>query len=712
MQNIFVEFLPPWVETGLQPAFYDKESGTVLQQVARMYAKVNWLIRMFNKFSKDTTDYVNEFAKTTTETVNDYIAKFVALKDFVDDYFENLDVQEEINNKLDDMLDAGTLQEIIYQFLQSNAPWTYETVNDMKSATNLINGSFAQTVGYYSPNDGGGSLYYITDTEPDNEYYETLGDLYAVLVIEPVMNVHQFGAKGDGITDDADALIACFTHSNNVVFGEGETYRSSKNIVIGNSGTIDLNGSKIEMYNRLSETEGLIVIFRINSDFVEIKNGELKGDIDDRETHSQRIYGISVNGNHIAIHNMKIHKFDADGVTGAGNNISLYDSEISHCGRNNISFLYGNDIIIHDVYTHDCVGVTNPGHGIDIEPYDDNQDVTGLVIYNVHTKSNYGSGINLSFYNTVAVSANVHDNFVEDIFSIKTNHNPSGIINVTNLTNTRDLVIQDPVSSDLYINISDVLIKGYIPVVSTSFYGSAVKTRSGVVDNTNTSIYNVNIKNITIEGGEPTRGFYVDDAGGAGENNSIINYTCKLSTISPLTGSNYGCKKWYIENLKSDYIPTVTNTIAIQHISNTINLTGTATINQNVPYGARIKLINNTSSPKQVTGQGNNQFGITFFCVPSLTECYITVNADGTYFIEADQIRLDLTPGNAYSINLKDTNFIKAIRSSHYEVYSVDYNHMIELAKDSAGTGETLSVSNGVLNVSTLTNAIIVYLIS
>ena len=59
MENIFVEFLPPWVETGIQPAFYDKESGTVLQQTARMYARVNMLIRMFNKLSKETKETVN-----------------------------------------------------------------------------------------------------------------------------------------------------------------------------------------------------------------------------------------------------------------------------------------------------------------------------------------------------------------------------------------------------------------------------------------------------------------------------------------------------------------------------------------------------------------------------------------------------------------------------------------------------------------------------
>ena len=63
MENIFVEFLPPWVETGLQPAFYDKESGTVLQQTARMYARVNMLIRMFNKLSKQTKEEIEEFEK-------------------------------------------------------------------------------------------------------------------------------------------------------------------------------------------------------------------------------------------------------------------------------------------------------------------------------------------------------------------------------------------------------------------------------------------------------------------------------------------------------------------------------------------------------------------------------------------------------------------------------------------------------------------------
>lgn len=106
MNKLFVPFLPPWVETGLQPAFYDKESGTVLQQTARMYDKVNQLIRNFNELSEET--------KTTVE---EYILQFNDLKDFVDDYFDNLDVQEEINNKLDAMVEDGTLSSIIGAYI-------------------------------------------------------------------------------------------------------------------------------------------------------------------------------------------------------------------------------------------------------------------------------------------------------------------------------------------------------------------------------------------------------------------------------------------------------------------------------------------------------------------------------------------------------------------------------------------------------------------
>lgn len=124
--NLFIDFLPPWVETGIQPAFYDKESGTVLQQTARMYAKVNEVVQSVNN---------------QNETIADYIEQFNELHQYVDDYFDNLDVQQEINNKLDTMTADGTLDEILGRVLVPYETALNERVDaiDAKANTNAEN---------------------------------------------------------------------------------------------------------------------------------------------------------------------------------------------------------------------------------------------------------------------------------------------------------------------------------------------------------------------------------------------------------------------------------------------------------------------------------------------------------------------------------------------------------------------------------------------
>lgn len=115
------------------------------------------------------------------EAVEELQEKYIELKTFVDTYFDNLDVQEEINNKLDEMAEDGTLQEIITTYIQSNVAWTFDNVEEMQEATNLVNGSYAQTLGRSSVGDGGGAMYKILDTgTPDNLNVFAIGDnLYA-----------------------------------------------------------------------------------------------------------------------------------------------------------------------------------------------------------------------------------------------------------------------------------------------------------------------------------------------------------------------------------------------------------------------------------------------------------------------------------------------------------------------------------------------------
>lgn len=165
------------------------------------------------KYVQSMTDVINNNATLEEE----YIIKFDELKEFVDNYFDNLDVQEEINNKLDAMVEDGTLQELINNYLQPNVTWTFDTVADMQNSENLVAGGYAKTLGYYALNDGGGALYYITDSEPST-YYETVGDLYAQLVVEGNrINAASYGIKGDGTFDDASAIQAAIDDACNYI---------------------------------------------------------------------------------------------------------------------------------------------------------------------------------------------------------------------------------------------------------------------------------------------------------------------------------------------------------------------------------------------------------------------------------------------------------------------------------------------------------------
>ena len=155
--------------------------------------------------------YINNYKETIDSEMDNFqeaVNKDIQeLEDYMNDYFNNLDVQEEINNKLNQMLEDGVLTEIIQQFLQSTAIWCFDNVESMKQATNLINGSYARTLGYYSINDGGGSLYHITNTINSNNHQEILNNgLYANLIIDKNTSVNSFGAYGDDTHDDIQAF--------------------------------------------------------------------------------------------------------------------------------------------------------------------------------------------------------------------------------------------------------------------------------------------------------------------------------------------------------------------------------------------------------------------------------------------------------------------------------------------------------------------------
>ena len=78
-------------------------------------------------------------------------------------WFDNLDVQEEIDNKLDEMAESGELADIIAQYLQLAGVLAYDTLDDLVNAENIVSGSICRTLGTESLNDGYGNFYKIRE---------------------------------------------------------------------------------------------------------------------------------------------------------------------------------------------------------------------------------------------------------------------------------------------------------------------------------------------------------------------------------------------------------------------------------------------------------------------------------------------------------------------------------------------------------------------
>ena len=195
---------------------------------------------------------LNEIIKIT----NDTTVIVTELKNFVNNYFNNLDVQEEINNKLDKMAQDGTLQEIISQFINLNALWCFNSLNDMKQATNLIKGSFAKTLGYYEANDGGENIYKIIENSneiviDDATYILLENGFVAELQYNNIIKTKTFGTKNNGTDDDSIYLKKCheFANEHNLtVLYNSEEYHIKKFYNIQVTTNVDFGDATIYLY--------------------------------------------------------------------------------------------------------------------------------------------------------------------------------------------------------------------------------------------------------------------------------------------------------------------------------------------------------------------------------------------------------------------------------------------------------------------------------
>lgn len=141
------------------------------------------------------------------EAVAELQELYIQLNDYVTNYFDNLDVQEEINNKLDQMVEDGTLENILLNYTQITK--VFDTYSDMMLDTSsFVNGMKLKTLGYHFINDGGGAEYIVTNVQNNNKYQISIGtNLWVELIInDNTLHIKQLGAYGDDVNDDTQVF--------------------------------------------------------------------------------------------------------------------------------------------------------------------------------------------------------------------------------------------------------------------------------------------------------------------------------------------------------------------------------------------------------------------------------------------------------------------------------------------------------------------------
>ena len=95
MLKYHIRPLPYWVLTDLQPAFYDSESGTILQQTSRVYAKLQEVLKYYNDFTREVNRYIEEFE---TGIIKDFECFKNCITKTMTDYIESIDMKVNIQD--------------------------------------------------------------------------------------------------------------------------------------------------------------------------------------------------------------------------------------------------------------------------------------------------------------------------------------------------------------------------------------------------------------------------------------------------------------------------------------------------------------------------------------------------------------------------------------------------------------------------------------
>lgn len=205
------------------------------------------------------------------DTINELI-------EYVNHYFDSLDIQTMIDKKLDEMAQDGTLANLINNVIFSSLNNSVNkraikhlTVLEMINDTHIGLNDVVITCGYYKVNDNGNAMYYVLDV--NSGYNIPLSNGLFAYFVGDSGRPEQFGCKGDD-SDDITGLKNLFNTCKCVSFTPNKKYGFSSPLTIKGDTTINGNFSClhsliIDVSNDIND--GLVKISGDNCVFTNIK---------------------------------------------------------------------------------------------------------------------------------------------------------------------------------------------------------------------------------------------------------------------------------------------------------------------------------------------------------------------------------------------------------------------------------------------------------
>lgn len=360
-----------------------------------------------------------------------------------------------------------------------------------------------------------------TTTVQDGSLTEAkLSQALKLKTIKDYVTPEMFGAKGDGITNDYNAIVSAIETGKNVLFSNGATYSvtitgsedsyNPSGILIQDNQIIDLNGATIQEVSSGGSNGKLFLLENIEN--AVIKNGTLIGDMDTPTTEYWA--GINVlSSNNIVLENLIIKDFHGDGITLSEYSTSEIPTEnvvIRNCFidgsyRNGISLIAVNNVDIGGCIISNTSG-TSPQSGIDIEPNRAYQTCNEIFIHDCFFEQNASSGIAIDYHNSPSEISVMISNC-----TFKGGQRPFRIRDNSNETTTTGFI---KINNCICDGITDRLIEVYghyndkFPV-----YFDNIKAINCTVDSSS-SVQNksmIYVHNDDLDGSNITQGLYFNN---------------------------------------------------------------------------------------------------------------------------------------------------------------------------------------------------------